>query len=382
MLTRENIAVTAPPVASSRRYDIDWLRIGVVFLLLPYHSARVFDIWEPFYVKNAQLNDPLSYIIGPLSAWFMPLLFFLAGASSWFALSFRSGEQYATERFKRLLLPLLFGVLIIVPPQAYYARLSRPPYQDNYFQFYLNYFQNINFDRSDYDGMVFTFAHLWFVLFLAVFSLLVLPLFIYLKREPQILAKLVAFLEKPAILFLVPLMFVVVSLVPDILGKPADINLAIFILGFIFVSDKRLVRLIDRYYLLALIAGLGATAVYSLIALSIGLQSDYSPIKAIFDISVIAAGWYISIGLLGLGHRYLNFTNRLQKYLNEAVYPVYILHQTVIVIVAFYVVQLSLDTGLKFLLILAASLVTTLGLFDLVVRRANITRLLFGLKPK
>src|SRR5512140_3140440 len=108
----------------ARCYDIDWLRVIAVLLLFPFHTARIFDVWEAFYAKNAEVSAPLTYgIIGFLNQWHMPLFFLLAGASTWFALGFRSGKAYAVERFKRLFVPLVFGLLVIIPPQAYLARL-------------------------------------------------------------------------------------------------------------------------------------------------------------------------------------------------------------------------------------------------------------------
>ena len=108
----------------TRRYDIDWLRIIAVLLLFPYHTARIFNLDEEFYVKSASLSKALSFFVEYLGPWHMPLLFFLAGASTWFALSHRSGARYAGERFKRLAIPFIFGLFVIVPPQSYLGLLS------------------------------------------------------------------------------------------------------------------------------------------------------------------------------------------------------------------------------------------------------------------
>ena len=78
----------------ARRYDIDWLRVLAVLLLFPFHTARIFDTWGPWYVKNAALSDLLTFFNNLVYPWHMPLLFLLAGASTWFALGFRSAGQY------------------------------------------------------------------------------------------------------------------------------------------------------------------------------------------------------------------------------------------------------------------------------------------------
>jgi fucose 4-O-acetylase-like acetyltransferase len=104
----ENAAV------KERRNDLDWVRVLAVLLLVPFHAARIFDIFETFYVKNDTLSPWLSHIVVFfLNKWHMPLLFLLAGASSWYALRFRSGARYLGERLKRLPVPFVFGTLVL-----------------------------------------------------------------------------------------------------------------------------------------------------------------------------------------------------------------------------------------------------------------------------
>ncbi|MEH7119450.1 acyltransferase family protein, partial [Neobacillus vireti] len=160
----------------NRRYDIDWLRNLGILLLFPFHSARVFDYWDPFYVKSNELSWELSWFIASTSYWFMPLLFWLAGSSTWYALQYRSNQQYLKDRVSRLLVPFIFGLFFIVPPQGYLSLWQHNgDSPGNYFTFLKNYFLDFS-DLSGYFG-TFTPAHLWFILYLFVFSLLALPLF-------------------------------------------------------------------------------------------------------------------------------------------------------------------------------------------------------------
>jgi fucose 4-O-acetylase-like acetyltransferase len=110
--------------AGTRRYDLDWLRIAAVLLLIPFHTARVFNVGEVFYAKSEQLSVALQRFIVFVYPWHMSLLFFLAGAASWFALGRRSGGRYAGERLRRLIVPFLFGLVVIIPPQAYVGTLT------------------------------------------------------------------------------------------------------------------------------------------------------------------------------------------------------------------------------------------------------------------
>lgn len=166
-------AVTAG--RATRRHDLDWLRSVAVLLLIPFHAARIFDVWEPFYVKDAQLSMGLSYLIALIVPWHMPLLFLIAGSATWFALGSRSPAEYLGERFRRLFIPFVFGTLVVVPPQAYLARLREPGYSAG------GYFRDFR-DLTGYFGS-FTPGHLWFIFFLFVIACAVLPLAVACKGE-------------------------------------------------------------------------------------------------------------------------------------------------------------------------------------------------------
>ena len=368
-----------------RRNDIDWLRILAVLLLIPFHTARIFDIFEPFYVKNAELSVWLSYlVVFFLSLWQMQLLFLLAGASTWYALRRRSGGQYIGERLKRLLVPFVFGTLVIVPPQMYFALLFRSNAPDSYLAFYAQFFQLRPPGMPDYTGVGFSWGHLWFILDLLVISLIALPLFLGLKTGTggRITAGLGAFLERGPAIFLLALPIAVVDeLLPDVDGKPFFIYLLVFIYGFLLMTHAGYQRALDRNKWLALGLALVCTAVIEAVLIS-GLQfADNSPGDVLLFFVRNFNLWFWLVALLGLGHRYLNADNQVLRYAREASYPFYILHQTVIVAIGFFVVQWAAAVLPKYLVIVVCSLVVSIALYDLVVRRTNVTRFLFGMKP-
>jgi len=367
-----------------RRNDIDWLRILAVLLLIPFHTARIFDIFEPFYVKNAELSPWLSYlVIRFLNMWQMQILFLLAGASTWYALRRRGGGQYVGERLKRLLVPFLFGTLVIVPPQMYFALLHRSNAPDSYLAYYPHFFE-LHLDVPDYTGIGITWAHLWFILYLFVISLIALPLFLGLKTGigGRITAGLGAFLERgPAIFLLALPIAVVAELLPEVDDKPFFIYLLVFIYGFVLMTHAGYQRALDRNKWLAL--GLGLVCGAILIAAEIsGLQFAEDSPEGILLLFVASFNlWFWLMALLGLGHKYLSADNRVLRYARDASYPFYILHQTVIVAIGFFVVQWTAAVLPKYLVIAACSLVVSIALYDLVVRRTNVTRFLFGMKP-
>ncbi|MBN9391426.1 MAG: acyltransferase [Chloroflexi bacterium] len=365
----------------NRRSDIDWLRVGVVFMLFPYHTARVFETLEPFYIKNSETSEPCNWFIIIASPWSMPLLFFLAGAASWYALSFRTAGRYFQERLQRLLLPFLVALLLVVPPQAYFARLTRHTFSGNIIDFYPVYFQSYSLTKADYDGTIFTFAHLWFVFFLFIFSLMALPLFAFLKSEKGrgLISGLAGSMAGPVIFGLVPGLLLAASVAPDFLGKPALVYLVLFVVGFAFQGDERFRQVLNRSGYLTLALGLACSPV-ALLLFQYRQENGFPPGKLGFGLAYNLGSWFLLCAVLAFGSRYLNFSNPILKYVNRAAYPVYILHQTVIVMVAYFVVTWDLNVLLKYLVVLGFSIAISLGLYELVISRVGLFKVLFGMK--
>ena len=363
-------ATTAATTPGVRRHDLDWLRVMAVLLLVPFHSARVFDVWDDFYVKNGRTSGGLTWgVIAFLEPWHMPLLFVLAGAATWFALGHRSAGGYAAERAKRLLIPFLFGVLVIVPPQTYLAQWSHGI--DS-----VRSYWDFSGDLTGYTGG-FTPAHLWFIAFLFLFSLGSLPLFVRWHRRP---------IGARWLLFAMPLILALTNSLPTPEDGPQNpfYSLALFIGGFLLVADPRAERLIHRAWR-PLLATAIVTMTTVLLVWHSGVQDSWADDSAIqngFRLFVQVNAWVWVLALLGVGHALLNRENRVLRYANTAAYPFYLLHQTVIVAVAYVVVRWNLGHGAKYAAVVLASLALTLAIYEVVVRRTNATRFLFGLKPR
>ena len=369
------------PVKPERRWDIDWLRVLAVLLLFPFHTARIFDVWEEFYVKNDQLSSALTYVIGYLGPWHMPLFFLLAGASTWFALRFRSGGRYAVERVKRLLIPFLFGLLVLVPPQTYFGLRNHSDYSESFVSYYPRFFEMIPADMDGYFLGGFTLAHLWFIIYLFLISLVALPLFLLLNRKSgqRLVGWLAAFCSLPGAIFLLAVPIILMGSITDFWPDPFYF-LALFVLGYIMMADARFGEAIDRHKAIALFLG----PVLFLVVTYFNVASWPKGIPG-WLIRIYFGGfatWFFLVALLGYGRRLLNFTNGFLKYVGEASYPWYILHQTVIVAIGFYVVQWGAGVPVKYVTILVASFVATVAVYDLVVKRTNVTRFLFGMRPK
>jgi glucan biosynthesis protein C len=377
-------------LATERRHELDWLRVLAVLLLIYFHSARVFDFGD-FYVKNGQLNKGLQAFVSFVDIWFMPLFFFIAGAASYFALKKRSGKQYAGERSKRLLVPYVFGSLVIAAPQVYCVLLQQPGYNQNYLQ-YSGYLFSTPYLTEVTAGSVgpakivaYTLepAHLWFIIYLFIFSMVCLPLFLRLRGEKGkgFINRLAGFLHRKGAIFLFALPMFLYNVTPIDDPTPYRLfHIYPFFLGFLFYCDDRFGSVIDEYLKPALVMAAVCCAAYLTIFWTVGFGSQQVLLDGVLiDVLYSFATWFCLLALVGLGRKYLRFENRFLNHANEASYPFYILHQTVIVLFAYVIFRWSWGIAPKFLLLTTISLVTTVLVYEL-VSRTRPTRFLFGMK--
>jgi peptidoglycan/LPS O-acetylase OafA/YrhL len=296
----------------------------------------------------------------------MPLLFVLAGAASWYAFGHRTARGYVAERRVRLLVPFLFGLLVIVPPQTYLAQWSKgiEPVKG---------FFTFGGDPTGYTGG-FTPAHLWFIGFLFLFSLGAAPLFARWRRRP---------VGARWVLFAMPVVLALANGLPAPDDGPQNpfYSLALFVGGYLMVADPRAERLVHRAWRPLLATAIATMTVAYLVARS-GVQdtwADGSANQIAFELFQQVTTWVWVLALLGLGHRFLHRENRALRYANPAAYPFYLVHQTVIVAVAYVVVRWNAGLWTKFSVVMATSFVLSLATYEL-VRRTNATRFLVGLK--
>lgn len=367
-----------------RVYFIDWLRSLAVLLLLPFHTLVVFDAGDAFYVKASTLSEVAGGVIGFIAVWHMPLLFFLAGCSTCFALRKRSGSQYAWERVKRLLVPFVFGILILVPPQTWYGGRFNSGYADSYWHYlasgdFLRW--NIQGGHDYYGG--FGTAHLWFIMFLLVMSLVALPVVLWGARGGGV-QRMKAFSRRMArpVWWMLPIVVLFAGeAAPDIPGGPFVLYLFLFLLGFVAASDPTFMESAQRYRVLSLTVGVALTLFTVLTPDLRDSLPDPSFQLAGLAFLKVAAIWLVIVGLLGFGKRYLDQPSRAQKYLAESSYAIYILHQTVIVILAFYLVRMATPASVQWVVLFVAAVGGTFALYE-IVRRVGVFRFLFGMRPR
>ena len=375
-----------------RRYELDWLRVLAVLLLILFHSARVFDFGD-FYVKNSKLSFGMEAFVVFIDLWFMPLFFLIAGGAAFFALSKRSSRQFLSERAKRLLVPLVFGVLVLVPPQVFCVYLQKPGNPVSYISFWKYQFSVPPFTQiiaGKVDDALITAStwetgHLWFIEYLFVFCLVALPLLQSMRtgRLSGPSERLAAFCDRHSwaiYLLAVPVMLGTVAMLAFWQDVGRLFLVIPFVLGFLVYSNPGFGRAVDRTHRIALVLALLMTTTFGVIAAM--LEPEFEKAPLLWGPAVGLMTWLWLLAFLGLGRKHLNFKNRFLEYANEGSYPFYILHQTVIVLLALGIIELAVPWPVKFLLLVAAAFVITLGIYDLLIRRWGPVRFLVGMRPK
>ncbi len=310
-----------------RKHYIDNLRNLTILLLFPVHTFMIWNNFgSRFYIWQGE-NKVLSTLIVLVNPWFMPILFVLAGMSARYALEKRTNKEFIIQRVSKLLIPFISGMLLLVPFQTWYARRFFDNYEGSLPDNWEYFFTHLT-DFSGYDG-AFTPGHLWFILFLFLISMVTLLLFCWVPYE-----KLAASVEKMptlgVLLLFIPiwLMYYLGNFGGFSLGK----NLALYLIGYYVLSNDLVIEKLERNIKwLAVLCIIGTVASVTM----------YYRFSYYGDLWVNFIGWLSILVLLAVGKRKLNKRTGFTKYFNQASYPIYILHQSILVALAYYVVQMS-----------------------------------------
>lgn len=379
----------ASPV-EQRHYYLDWLRVLAVTGVFLSHIITVFNL---LYWHINESRGQALIVFG--TEWGMALFFLLAGASAWFSLGSRTARQFISERFARLVIPFVAGVMLLSPLQGYLLDVRLARFSGTFFQYLPYFFLRIQFSWNPQLLAAYGF-HLWFLAFLFLFSALALAPFIYLKSSSgqRVIALLVNLcgLRGGPFLLAMPLVLIQLALralFPGYQGWTDFLNwFVFFVYGYIFLSDNRVMKTIYQQGMLALIIG-----VISLLALVLTMYGpaplriwESTPSYSLkFELSqllfsIVAWSWMLFV--LYFGMRLLNVGNILITYLNEAILPIYILHYLMVVVVFFFISPLNIAVVVKFPIVVALSLFATLIVYELLIRHIPLARRLFGMKPQ
>jgi peptidoglycan/LPS O-acetylase OafA/YrhL len=279
------------------------------------------------------------------------------------------------ERSLRLLLPVVAGMLLIVPPQIYYERLAGGDWHGGYWSFMIQrVFQFVPYPTGD-----FSWHHLWFVVYLYVYVLLLLPLLIWWRRRAPTLrpGAWLLTLSLPLALneaLLKPLFPESHNLVND--WYVFNHYLLLTVYGFLLASMDGAWEWLAAQRRKTLLCTISILAI-ALPLLTAGVIQRDTPMDALIA-NVFT--WMTLLAFIGYGRAHLSFENKLIRWARDASYPIYILHQTIIVATGYYVIQQPWAAGTKYWVVFIATVIASVASYQLVVRRFAATRVIFGMK--
>jgi peptidoglycan/LPS O-acetylase OafA/YrhL len=350
---------------ANRRYDLDWVRVIAIGLLLLYHVAIGFQPWGIMigFIANEKSWTALWIPMTMLNVWRIPLLFFVSGMGVYFAIQNRSWKQLIKERTSRILLPFMFGMMVIVPIST------------GIWQYY--YKMDITYNALTYNP-----GHLWFLGNIFVYVVLWSPLFFYLRRNENswLTCAIKRILSHPLGLLLVIAAFVTEGQIVQ--PNPYELyavtwhgfflGLLAFFFGFCFVlSGNPFWKMLLKWRWLFILTA-GALYTYRLFQLQMHVPNHQLAVESNF--------WILSV--LAFGHKYLNHPSKTLDYLSQAAYPVYILHIIFLYLGSTLIFALEIEVQIQFALVLMFTFVGCFFTYEFFIRRVNIIRPLFGLKMK
>jgi len=347
----------------NRRFDIDWLRVIAIAMLLIYHTAIGFQSWGLMigFITNKQSWNGLWTPMSMLNIWRIPLLFFVSGMGVFFAIQKRNWKQLLQERAKRILLPFVFGMLVIVPIHILLLQ--------KYYGWELSYKPNP--------------SHLWFLGNIFIYTCVLLPVFIYLKNHKDItlFAKLRSLLAHPLGLLIVMGLFIAEAMIVN--PNPYELyamtthgfvlGFLAFLCGYLFMySGEPFWKMICQWRWVFIVSAL-ALYIYRTYQ---GYQGHFQ--VPLYRLSIESSLWIYAI--FAFGYKHLNKNSHALKYLSQSAYPIYIIHMIFIYLASYLIFPLDINVQLKYLIVVVFLFVGSFVFYEFFIRRLALIRPLFGLK--
>jgi peptidoglycan/LPS O-acetylase OafA/YrhL len=344
-----------------RRYDIDWLRVIAIALLLIYHVVIVFQPWGFYigFIQSVKTSEAIWIPMALLNVWRIPLLFFVSGMGVCFALRRRDWKQLLLDRARRILLPLIFGSFLIVPIHVFI------------FQKY--YEQEIVYSPS--------VGHLWFLLNICIYVTQIIG-FAFLDKnyDYKFFNAIRVLLKRPYLiyLFIIPFILEAELINPEYFslyvgtGHGFLIGMLAFFFGFLFIAiGDAFWNAVEKTKTTSLII---AFTLYLIRLFYFELSAPN------YLTSIESMNWVFAV--FGFGYKYLNKPGKILSYLSQAAYPLYIIHMIFLYLASFIILPLNLPLVLNLTLIILLTFIGCFITYDLIIKRIGFLRPLFGLKGK
>ena len=389
--------MTEPLDRPTRQHELDWLRALVILNVIAFHA-----VWLIFAIpgfsstpKDALGSTMLRYYYLLVLPWQMPVMFFIAGMASYVSLRRRSARDYALERGKRLLVPLIFGMVSWFPLMAYFwpgvaSERSLSDYVSRYWPECIGTIHNIKVvGRPARPG----WGHLWFIAYLLIISVLVQPVVarVASRTSSRLRVALAWPLQGPwAVQILsLPLIAAIAAMSPtwplyqnSLLGDWAwfTVSTIAFVYGYLLCTQKAFWQTVDTHRIRSSVFAVGCGIIVIWFDVPPLIAPSYTLRYLVYSSVVGLFIWSAIVSLLGLSRRFLAGETRVLTYLAPASYPLYFLHLFLMVIIGTWITQWGRGPALEFVLLSVASLGISLAVYEFAVRRFCVTRFLFGLK--
>jgi len=375
---------------SNRRYELDWLRVLAILIVFLYHSTRFFNLGD-WHVKNVNTYVCVEIWNVFATRWMMPLFFIISGASLSYAIGkYRGWLRFYVDKFLRLMIPVLLASVTHSALLVYLERLTHGQFSGSFFSFLPEYFSGVYLGIGMPGNFAYHGMHLWYLFFLFIYSLVCYPLFIWLKGSGrEILNRIMKLSAIPGLMYLwfsIPLL-IMEALIPEAVlnvgsgGWGFLYYIWFLIAGFMIVSSERLQQQIKNQRWISLLLGVVLSTIY--------LYQLFSPSRMVFPAWIgdwiytllsFFSAWSWLFAILGFGMWFLSFDRPLLRYANEGVLPFFILHQTVLLGIGYFIMTWEIHDFLKWAIVFTSSFIVIIALYTLLIRKLDLFRFLFGMK--
>ena len=390
------MTTTVPSI--DRRHDLDWIRVGAFFLLILYHTGMFYVPWE-WHVKTPHVVEGLMPFMLLTNPWRLTLLFLVSGAATRFMADKTTVGKLAGARISRLLPPLLFAMFVIVPPQSYYEIVeylaqhpSAPVGVENFWVRYVT--ASGHWCGADGDCLITpTWNHMWFVAYLLFYTLVLAAMLLVWKKAGQHVQVAAEWLLKGVGLFVWPILFLGM-LRATLYAKYGEthalvgdhyvhaVSFSAFLLGFGLAKSEALRERLTAVRWPALAIAVAAWVGWSMYVWTYRGDTAVPPpqLKLLMRFVFATDTWCAIVAILGFGAKHLmNKGGPVLRYLTLGVFPFYLVHQTLIVVMAHHLAKLGLPQALEGAILVAATFAGCFATYE-IARRIPGVRILFGLK--
>jgi surface polysaccharide O-acyltransferase-like enzyme len=358
-----------------RKYFLDGLRVLAFGALILFHVGMLYVSWR-YNLKSPRLYPAIEPLMSALSAWRLALLFLISGVASRFLIDKLGPGAFARDRLRRLLPVILIGVNVVIPPQTYVALVSRAGLRMDYLTFWFTQYLPANQTLVRPLGMTMpTWDHLWFLVYLLIYALIAAGVIWALRRlgarAQTPISPWVLILAPPLWLAATNLVIRYLSPMTDALVNDWGAHLkwiGLFVIGLLAARQDRFWVMMETHR--------GKALALAAVLLAIQCRVNDPAWSAVSGLYA----WAAICALCGFARARLNRPSPVLSHLNAAVLPVYVLHQPIMLVTAFWLFPLGLPLGVEVGLLIAATGLGSFAIYEALIRPFPVTRFLFGLK--